>query len=148
MLSRQLVIYFLLCMIAIFMVREFSISPESFSDTRNPIFLIFTFVLLTYTLFGYELYLKLKNASFNVSIWRKLMVSSVIVLIIASGLEIAYISELSPNLGRNPKNANGQIFSLPWLNHYTNTNYINFYTFLIYISSVTVSTILYRWIKR
>jgi hypothetical protein len=148
MLSRQLIIYFLLCIIAIVMVKEFSFRPEPFSGNGNPVILIFPFVLLTFALFGYELFLKLKVASFKVSTWRNVVVCSFIVLLAASGLEFAYFSELIQKLGGPPTNEESRIFSLPWLNQYTNTIFVNFYTFLIYASTLIFCTSLYRWIKK
>jgi hypothetical protein len=148
MLSRQLMIYFLLCIIAIVMVREFSFSPEFFSGNGDPIILIFPFVLLTFALFGYELFLKLKVASFKVSTWRNVVVCSFIVLLAASGLEFAYFSELIQKLGGPPTNEESRIFSLPWLNQYTNIIFVNFYTFLIYASTLIFCTSLYRWIEK
>jgi len=148
MLSRQLMIYFLLCIIAIVMVKEFSFRPESFSGNGNPVILIFPFVLLTFALFGYELFLKLKVVSFKISTWRNVVVCSFIVLLAASGLEFAYFSELIQKLGGPPTNEESRIFSLPWLNQYTNTIFVNFYTFLIYASTLIFCTSLYRWIKK
>jgi hypothetical protein len=148
MLSRQLIIYFLLCIIAIVMVREISLNPESFSDNGNPVILIFPFVVLTFALFGYELFLNLKDASFKVSALRNMMVCSFIVLLAAGGLEFAYFSEFIQKLNGHPKNEESQIFSVPWLKQYTNTIFVNFYTFLIYASTITFSTSLYRWIKK
>lgn len=148
MLSRQIIIYFLLCIIAIVMVREFTFSPESFSGNGNPVILIFPFVVLTFGLFGYELFLKLKEASFKVSTLRNIMVGSFIVLLAASVLEFAYVSELIRKLGGPPTNEESRIYSFPWLNQYTNTIFVNFYTFLIYASLVTFCTSFYRWIKK
>ncbi|WHY01462.1 hypothetical protein [Neobacillus sp. DY30] len=146
MLSRQLMIYFLLCIMAIVMVREFSVSPQSFSG--NPVILIFPFVVLTFGLFGYELFLKLKEASFEISTWRNIVVCSCIVLVAASVSEIVYYSELIRELGGSPSTKGSRIFSLPWLNQYTNTIFVNFYTFLIYTSFLMFCTSLYRWIKK
>src|SRR5688572_2750160 len=84
MLSRQLIIYFMLCLIAVVMVKEFSFRPESFSGNGNPVILIFPFVLLTFSLFGYELFLKLKEASLKKGTWRNVVAASLIVLIAAS----------------------------------------------------------------
>ncbi|MEH7012161.1 hypothetical protein V7087_15335 [Neobacillus niacini] len=145
MLSRQLIIYFLLCLIAILMVKEFSFSPESFSGNGNPVILIYPFVLLTFTLFGYELFLKLKGASFKGSTWRNVVVCSFIILLAASVLEFAYINELIQKLGGPPTNEESRIYRFPWLNQYTNTIFVNFYTFLIYASTLTFFTSLFRW---
>lgn len=147
MLSRQLIIYFLLCIIAIVMVWEFSFSPESFSGNGNPVILIFPYVLLTFSLFGYELFLKIKDASFKVSTWRNVVVCSFIVLLAACVLEIAYFSEFIQRFGRLPTREESRIYSFSWLHQYTNTVFVNFYTFLIYASTVTFCTSLYRWLK-
>ena len=147
MLSRQLIIYFLLCLVAILMVKEFSFSPESFSGNGNPVILIFPFVLLTFGLFGYELFLKLKVAAFKRTTWRNVVVCSFIVLLAASVLEISYFNEFIQKLGGPPTNEESKIYRFPWLNQYTNTIFVNFYTFLIYASTLTLFTTLYRWIK-
>ncbi|MEH7492501.1 hypothetical protein [Neobacillus niacini] len=148
MLSRQLIIYFLLCIIAIFMVREFSFNPESFSSSRNSVILIFPYVLLTFSLFGYELFLKLKDASFKVCTWRKMIICSFIVMLAASVLEFVYFSELIHKFGRHPTRVESRIFSYTWLNQYTNTIFINFYTFLMYASTVTFCTSLITLVKK
>lgn len=147
MLSRQLIIYFLLCLVAILMVKEFSFSSESFSGNGNPVILIFPFVLLTFGLFGYELFLKLKDAAFKRTTWRNFVVCSFIVLFAASVLEISYFNELIQKLGGPPTNEESRIYRFPWLNQYTNTIFVNFYSFLIYASTLAFFTSLYRWIK-
>jgi hypothetical protein len=147
MLSRQLIIYFLLCIIAIVMVREFSFNPESFSGNGNIDILIFPYVLLTFSLFGYELFLKLKDASFKVCTWRKMIICSLVVLLAASVLEFSYFSELTQKFGRHPAREESRIFTYPWLKQYTNTAFVNFYTFLMYASTVTFCTSLYCWLK-
>jgi hypothetical protein len=96
--------------------------------------------VLTFGLFGYELFLKLKEASF--------MAGSFIVLLAASVLEFAYVAELIRKLGGPPTSEESRIYSFPWLNQYTNTIFVNFHTFLIYASLVTFCTSLYRWIKK
>jgi hypothetical protein len=148
MFSRQLIIYFMLCLIAVVMVKEFSFSPESFSGNGNPVILIFPFVLLTFSLFGYELFLKLKDASFKKVTWRNVVVASLIVLIAASIMEFSYFNEVIQKLGGPPTNEDSRIYQFPWLNQYTNTIFVNFYTFLIYASTLTFLTSLYRWIKQ
>ncbi|MEH6992525.1 hypothetical protein V7075_07390 [Neobacillus drentensis] len=148
MLSRQLIIYFLLCLVAILMVKEFSFSPESFSGNGNPAILIFPFVLLTFGLFGYELFLKLKDAAFKRTTWGNVVVCAFIVLIAASVLEISYFNELIQKLGGPPTNEESRIYRFPWLNQYTNTIFVNFYTFLTYASTLTLFTGLFRWIKK
>jgi hypothetical protein len=147
MLSRQLIIYFLLCLVAILMVKEFSFSPESFSGNGNPVILIFPFVLLTFGLFGYELFLKLKDAVFIRTTWRNFVVCSFIVLLAACVLEVSYFNELIQKLGGPPTNEESRIYRFPWLNQYTNTIFVNFYTFLIYASILTFFTSLFRWKK-
>jgi len=148
MFSRQLIIYFMLCIIAVVMVKEFSFSPESFSGNGNPVILIFPFVLLTFSLFGYELFLKLKDASFNKGTWRNVVVASLIILIAASIMEFSYFNEVIQKLGGPPTNEDSRIYRFPWLNQYTNTIFVNLYTFLIYASTLTFLTSLYRWIKQ
>jgi hypothetical protein len=145
MFSRQLIIYFLLCIIAIVMVKEFSFRPESFSGKGNPAILIFPFVLLTFSLFGYELYLKLKEAIIEKAAWRNIMVCSFLLLLACTAFEISYFNELIHKLGGSPTNRASRIYHFPWLNQYTNTIFVNYYTFLIYISTLTFFTSLYRW---
>jgi hypothetical protein len=148
MLSRQLIIYFMLCLIAVVMVKEFSFSPESFSGNGNPVILIFPFVLLTFSMFGYELFLKLKDTSFKKSTWRNVVVASLVVLISASLMELSYFNEVIQQLGGPPTTEDSRIYQFPWLNQYTNTIFVNFYTFLIFASTLTFLTSLYRWIKQ
>jgi hypothetical protein len=147
MLSRQLIIYFLLCLVAILMVKEFSFSPESFSGNGNPVILIFPFVLLTFGLFGYELFLKLKEASFKKAAWRNVVIFSFIFFLAASMLEFEYSNELINKLGGTPTNEESRIYHFPLLNQYTNTIFVNFYTFLIYASTLTLFTSFYQWLK-
>ncbi|WHZ03886.1 hypothetical protein QNH48_04280 [Neobacillus sp. YX16] len=147
MLSRQLIIYFLLCVVAILMVKEFSFSPETFTGNGNPVILIFPFVLLTFGLFGYELFLRLKEASFKKSAWRNVVICSFIFFLAASMLEFEYFNELIQKLGGTPTNEESRIYHFPWLNQYTNTIFVNFYTFLIYASTLTLFISFYQWLK-
>ena len=145
MISRQLIIYFLLCLIAILMVKEFSYSPESFSGSGNPAILLYPFVLLTFSLFGYELFLKLKEAGFKKAGWRNVIVCSLLIFFASCALEYDYYNELIQKLGGSPTNEQSRIYHFPWLNQYTNPIFVNFYTFLIYASLLTFLTSLYCW---
>ena len=147
MLSRQLIIYFLLCLVAIVMVKEFSFRPESFSGNGNPAILLLPFVLLTFALFGYELFLNLKNASIKKAAWRNIVVGSFLVLIAASVMEIIYFNELIHQLGGSPTDDESQIYQFSWVNQYTNTIFVNLYTFFIYVSALTFLISLFRWRK-
>jgi hypothetical protein len=148
MLSRQLIIYFLLCIIAIVMVREFSFNPESFTGNRNSVILIFPYVLLAFSLFGYELFLKLRDASFNVCTWRKMIICSFIIMLASSVLEFVYFSEFIQKFGRPLTREASRIYIYPWLNQYTNAVFVNFYTFLMYASTVTFCTSLITLVKK
>lgn len=148
MLSRQLIIYFLLCLVAIVMVKEFSFSPESFSGNGNPVILLFPFVLLTFSLFGYELILKLKEAPLKKAAWRNAAIVSLLVVIAASVLEFVYFNELVHELGGPPTNKESRIYQFSWINQYTNTIFVNFYTFLLYASTLTFFISIFRWKKQ
>jgi hypothetical protein len=144
MLSRQLIIYFLLCLIAIVMVKEFSFSPKSFSGNGNPVILLFPFVLLTFSLFGYELILKLKEVPLKKAAWRNVAIGSLLVVITASILEFVYFNDLVHELGGPPTNRESRIYQFFWLNQYTNTIFVNVYTFLLYASTLTFFISIFR----
>jgi hypothetical protein len=147
MLSRQLIIYFLLCLIAIVMVKEFSLRPESFSGNGNPVILLFPFVLLTFSLFGYELVLKLKEVPLKKAAWRNVAIGSLLFVFAASISEFVYLNELIQELGGPPTKRESRIYQFSWFNQYTNTIFVNVYTFLLYASTLTFFISIFRWKK-
>lgn len=144
LLSRQLIIYFLLCLTAIVMVKEFTFGPEVFTGNGNPVILLFPFVILTFSLFGFEWYVRLREAQFQPKTWRNLLIGSLILLILSIILEIFFVKDIVKQLGGTPTNADSRIYRFPWLNQYTNTLFVNVYTFLIYFSTLTLFITLYR----
>lgn len=144
LLSRQLIIYFLLCLTAIVMVKEFTFGPEVFTGNGNPVILLFPFVILTFSLFGFEWYVRLREGQFQPKTWRNLLIGSLILLILSIILEIFFVKDIVKQLGGTPTNADSRIYRFPWLNQYTNTLFVNVYTFLIYFSTLTLFITLYR----
>lgn len=144
MLSRQLIIYFLLCLVSIVMVKEFTFGPEVFSGNGNPVILLFPFVILTFFLFGFEWYVRLVDVQFQPKTWRNLLIGSLVLLISSIILEIFFVNNLVQQLGGSPTNADSRIYRFPWLNQYTNTLFVNVYTFLIYFSTLTLFITLSR----
>ena len=138
MLSRQLIVYFLLCLIAIAMVKEFTFSPEVFSGNGNPVILLFPFVILSFVLFGIEFSLSLKAANFTIKTWRRLIIVSLIIFISSLIMEFFFVKQLIHQLGGPPTKIDSRIYHYPWLNQYTNTLFVNFYTFLFYISTIVL----------
>jgi hypothetical protein len=144
LLSRQLIIYFLLCLTSIVMVKEFTFGPEAYSGNGNPVILLFPFVILTFSLFGFEWFVRLRETQFQSKIWVQLLMWSLVLLIASIILEIFFVKDLVQQLGGTPTNADSRIYRYPWLNQYTNTLFVNVYTFLIYFSSLTLFITLSR----
>lgn len=144
LLSRQLIIYFLLCLTSIVMVKEFTFGPDVFSGNGNPVILLFPFVILTFSLFGFEWFVRLREAQFQSKTWGFLLTGALVLLIVSIILETFFVKELVQQLGGTPTNADSRIYRYPWLNQYTNTLFVNVYTFLIYFSSLTLLITLSR----
>lgn len=134
MLSRQLIIYFLLCLVSIVMVKEFTSSPSIFKGNGNPVILLFLFVILTFLLFGVEWCLRLRRAVFQKSTWGAIFFISVAFLIMSTFLEFLFVKELLEKMGRLPTHMDSRIYRFPWLNQYANTLFVNQYTFILYTS--------------
>lgn len=138
LLSRQLIIYFLLCLTSIVMVKEFTFGPDVFSGNGNPVILLFPFVILSFSLFGFEWFVRLREAQFLPKTWANLLIGALVLLIASIILEIIFVKDLVQQLGGAPTNADSRIYRYPWLNQYTNTLFVNVYTFLIYFSVLTI----------
>ncbi len=148
MLSRQLIIYFLLCLVSIVMVKEFTFRPTFFSGNGNPVILLFPFVFLTFLLFGIEWCLRLKRAAFQKQTWGAIFFISFALLIISTIFEFFFAKELLEQLGGPPTNIDSRIYRFPWLNQYTNTLYVNLYTFILFVSVLTSVISFFQWRKR
>lgn len=126
------------------MVKEFTFGPDVFSGNGNPVILLFPFVILTFSLFGFEWFVRLREAQFLPKTWRRLFIAALVLFIASIILEIFFVKDLVQQLGGTPANVDSRIYRYPWLNQYTNTLFVNVYTFLIYFSAVTLLIIVTR----
>jgi hypothetical protein len=63
-------------------------------------------------------------------------IGSFCILSMSAFLEITYVLDLIKQLGGPPSNVNSRIYRFSWINQYTNTFYVNVYTYIIFISSI------------
>lgn len=143
--SRAMVWWLFLSIVFIYLVNLFTFKPYVISGNGN-LGLLFVvpalafFSLFVRSLWGYLVALKLKS-----NIWIKIGWVAFAILLLLSILEYKLAIDLVNHLGGSPKIESSKIYRYPWLNQYTNTMFINFYTLGI---MATGTTILRTFIRR
>ncbi|MGX1981301.1 hypothetical protein EDD69_104217 [Thermolongibacillus altinsuensis] len=134
--SKRLVISFLVCLWMLYLTEVFTIEAHVISGNGNPGLLMVMFAVFSFLFFGMELWKVLNHMNIAKRGWLFISIGSFCTLIISAVLEAAYVIDLIKQLGGSPSNVNSKIYRFSWINQYTNTFYINAYTYIIFVSSI------------
>ncbi|UOQ86303.1 hypothetical protein [Gracilibacillus salinarum] len=143
----RLFLYFCCNMVNLFLVKLFTIEPEVISGNGNlGIIFVFTGILLL-VLFILELIKFMKEKRWIGKNKRLLFAIAIVVIMISSYFEYLFVMDLVGQLGGPPDAENSRIYRYSWLNQYTNTIYLNVYTYCMVLSFVVVVYLVSRWNK-
>ncbi|KJE29037.1 putative membrane protein [Geobacillus kaustophilus] len=134
--SRRLIGLLLACLFMIYLTKLFTMKPHVISGNGNPGMIFIILSALLFFFFGREIWKIMNNAAYSKKKWLFITISSLFILCLSAFLEISYFVNLIKQLGGPPSNTNSKIYRYNWVNQYTNTLYVNIYTFCIFISSV------------
>ncbi|MBA2872200.1 magnesium-transporting ATPase (P-type) [Anoxybacillus calidus] len=134
--SKQLIISFLVCLLMLHLTELFTIEPHVTSGNGNPGLLIMMLATFSFLFFGRGLWKVLTNMSVSKRGLLFMSIGSFCILSMSAFLEITYVLDLIKQLGGPPSNVNSRIYRFSWINQYTNTFYVNVYTYIIFISSI------------
>jgi hypothetical protein len=121
----------------LYLTKLFTIKPHVTSGNGNPGLFIIMLAVCSFLFFGVELWKGLSDMNISKISLLFMSISSLCILGISAFLETTYVIDLLKQLGGTPSNVNSRIYRFSWINQYTNTFYINVYTYMILISSVT-----------
>ncbi|WP_041964187.1 hypothetical protein [Mesobacillus selenatarsenatis] len=136
--SRAIVWWLILSVVFIYLVDLFTIKPHVISGNGNLGLLFVVPALAFFILFVRSLWRYLGTLKLASSTWMKIGWGAFAILLLLSFLEYKLIIDLVNDLGGSPKIETSKIYRYPWLNQYTNTLFINFYTLGIMATGITI----------
>lgn len=135
--SNRTVLWLFLCIIFIYLVDVFTINPSVTSGNGNVGLLFLIPALIVFSLFARSFWRILGSIQLKSSTWVLIRFGGIILLLLFCFLEYHFTINLINKLGGAPGNESSRIYRYPWLNQYTNTVFINFYTLGLMVSGVT-----------
>ncbi|MBT2663352.1 hypothetical protein [Bacillus sp. ISL-45] len=144
---KSMVWWFGPSVVFIYLVDLFTFKPHVISGNGNLGLLFVGPALIIFIFFAISLWkglgiLKLKSSSTLLFGFGALALSIVFCI-----LEYKFAADLVDHLGGSPKEPSSKIYRYPWLNQFTNTIFINFYTLGILATGLTFLKILVKRIK-
>ncbi|UOY92291.1 hypothetical protein MUG87_17950 [Ectobacillus sp. JY-23] len=123
-------IWFALSLFVLYLVDVFTVSPTVTSGNGN-LGLLFVFPAPIVCFFFIKHLRKvLQSLDLQPKTWLWIRVGSLLFFAIGCLLEYQYVLHMIHSLGGTPKEEASRIYRYPWLNQYTNTMFVNVYTFL------------------
>jgi hypothetical protein len=142
--SRAMVWWLVLSIVFIYLVDLFTIKPNVISGNGNLGLLFVVPALALFILFVRSLRRYLGTLKLKSNTWMKLGWGAFAILLLLSILQYKLAIDLVNDLGGSPKIETSKIYRYPWLNQYTNTLFINFYTLGIMTTGITIIRIFIR----
>ncbi|WP_158651531.1 hypothetical protein [Mesobacillus jeotgali] len=136
--------WLILSVVFIYLVDLFTIKPHVISGNGNLGLLFVVPALAFFIMFVRRLWIYLGTLKFKSNIWMKIGWGAFIILLLLSILEYKLAIDLINDLGGTPSIASSKIYRYPWLNQYTNTLFINFYTLGIMATGTSILSIFIR----
>ncbi|MGI8385887.1 hypothetical protein [Robertmurraya sp. P23] len=134
--SNRTVLWLFLCIIFIYLVDLFTIKPSVTSGNGNVGLLFLIPALIVFFLFARSFWRILGSIQLKSSTLVLIRFGGIILLLLFCFLEYNFTINLINNLGGAPGNESSRIYRYPWLNQYTNTVFINFYTLGLMVTGV------------
>ena len=136
--------WLILSVVFIYLVDLFTIKPHVISGNGNLGLLFVVPALAFFIMFVRSLWRYLGTLKFKSTTWMKIGWGAFAILLLLSFFEYKLAIDLVNDLGGSPKIASSKIYRYPWLNQYTNTLFINFYTLGIMATGTTILSIFIR----
>lgn len=146
--SKSLVWWLVLSLAFIYLVDLFTIRPHVISGNGNLGLLIVAPTLLFFVFFGKSFWKSLGVLRVRPSTSMIMGSGAFVLFILFCILEYQFAVNLIKELGGSSKEPESRIYRFPWLNQYTNTLFINVYTFGILAAGITFLKIILNRIKR
>ncbi|MBM7602976.1 hypothetical protein JOC75_000946 [Metabacillus crassostreae] len=135
---RRTVLLLILCIFFIYLVDIFTINPNVYSGNGN-LGLLFLFpALIIFIFFAHSFWVTLGNLHLSSKSWKVIFLGSLFLLLLFCFLEYTFVLQLIDTLGGTPKIETSKIYRYPWVNQYTNTFFVNYFTFIMMITGVTL----------
>ncbi|MBT2682312.1 hypothetical protein [Bacillus sp. ISL-37] len=136
--------WLILSVVFIYLVDLFTIKPDVISGNGNLGLLFVVPALALFILFVRSLWRYLGTLNLKSNTWMKIVWGAFAILLLLSFLQYKLAIDLVTDLGGSPKIESSKIYRYPWLNQYTNTLFINFYTLGIMTTGITILRIFIR----
>ncbi len=133
---KPTVVWLLLSIVFLYLVGLFTIRPEVTSGNGNLGLIFVLLAVIIFLRFAKNLWKSLGTLVLQPRTWKFVSLGSLFVLLLASFLEYRYTLNLIDQLGGTPAQKSSRIYRYSWVNQYTNTLFINVYTFIMLISGV------------
>jgi len=144
---KRLIVHGFFLIITIGLVKLFTMNHVTISGNGNLAILVIPFAILAFLLLGIDVVWTIIETDLTPKVIMFVCLGSFIVLLLSLALEYNFTVNLIHHLGGPPTEENSRIYRYGWLNQYTNTIFINFYTLVIFVSTLTFLTSLIRLIK-
>jgi len=132
------ILWLFLCVIFIFLVDVFTVKPSVNSGNGNIGLLFVIPALIVFFLFARSFWRVFDSIQLKSSTWILLRIGGIALLLLFCFLEYHFTINLINDLGGASEKEASRIYRYPWLNQYTNTLFINFYTLGLMLSGVTL----------
>lgn len=146
--SKSLVWWLVLSLVFIYLVDLFTIRPHVISGNGNLGLLVVGPTLIFFIFFARSLWKGVGLVRIKSRTSTMIMIGSFVLFIMFCILEYQFAVDLIKDLGGSPKEPESRIYRFPWLNQYTNTLFINFYTFGILATVIIFLKSILKRVKR
>ncbi len=122
----------------IFLVDLFTFKSNVTSGNGNPGLLVVVPAVVLFALFARSLWKSLGRIDVRSCMRVKIGLGALALFLLFCLLEYKFMVNLITSLGGTPEIISSKIYRYPWLNQYTNTMFINFYTLGMTACGVTL----------
>jgi hypothetical protein len=136
--SRSLAGGVVLSLVFIYLVDLFTVKPHVISGNGNLGLIFVVPTMISFIFFAKSFWKWLGLLRVNASRSTMIIVGAFVLFILFSILEYKFAINLINDLGGSPKEPASRIYRFPWLNQYTNTLFINVYTFGILATGIAL----------
>jgi hypothetical protein len=130
--------WFTLCIFLVFLVDLFTVNPHVISGNGNIGLLFVLPAVVVYFLLARSMWRELGKRKFKLDISMVIIFGTLSLLLLFCYLEYIFAFDLVTKLGGTPAAVSSRIYRYPWINQYTNTMFVNFYTLGILITGTLV----------
>ncbi|KKK36825.1 hypothetical protein WQ57_17355 [Mesobacillus campisalis] len=140
--SKGILVWLGVSIVFIFLVDLFTFNPNVTSGNGNPGLLFVVPAAALFALFARSLWKGLGRIDVSSIMRMKMGLGAFALFLLFCLLEYKFMVNLITSLGGPPEIISSKIYRYPWLNQYTNTLFINFYTLGIVVNGVILLKII------